>query len=301
MHGFIVVDKPAGMTSHDVVARVRRLLKIKKVGHTGTLDPFATGVLPVAVGEATKAVPFLDERQKEYRAVIRLGVVTDTDDLDGTVIAGSPVDGIGEADIRKVLAGFTGTIDQIPPLYSALKRNGVPLYRLARKGEQVEREPRQVTIHTLTVDRIDLPDVAVTVRCSRGTYVRALARDVGERLGCGAHLVELRRTASGSFTLEHARTLEQLADEAAASAGTVAMVTIGDALAHLGTALLTEEGERKVRCGMVPDASDCEDGFPVGGPSGQKLCLVRNGVVTAVAELPPDPNGGKLRLLRGFN
>jgi tRNA pseudouridine55 synthase len=300
MHGFIVVDKPAGMTSHDVVARVRRLLKIKKVGHTGTLDPFATGVLPVAVGEATKAIPFLDESEKEYRAVIRLGVVTDTDDLDGTIIAECPVVGIGEADIRTVLAGFIGTLAQIPPLYSALKRNGVPLYRLARRGEEVEREARQVTIHALTVDRIDLPDVAITVRCSRGTYIRALARDVGERLACGAHLTELRRTASGSFTLEHARTLEQLAGEAATGAGTVSMVTIGDALSHLGTAMLTEEGERKVRCGMAPDAGDCEGGFPVGSPGG-KLCLVRNGAVTAVAELPPDPNGGKLRLLRGFN
>jgi len=300
MHGFIVVDKPAGMTSHDVVARVRRLLKIKKVGHTGTLDPFATGVLPVAVGEATKAIPFLDEREKEYRAVIRLGVITDTDDLEGTVIAVHPVDGIAEADIRTVIAEFIGTIDQIPPLYSALKRNGVPLYRLARKGEEVEREARRVTFHALTVDRIDLPEVALTVRCSRGTYVRALARDVGERLGCGAHLTELRRTASGSFTLEHARTLEQLAGEAATGVGTVAMVTIGDALAHLGKALLTEEGARKVRCGRAPDAGDCEDGFPAGSPGGQ-LCLVRNGTVTAVAELPPDPEGGQLRLLRGFN
>ena len=300
MHGFIVVDKPAGMTSHDVVARVRRLLKIKKVGHTGTLDPFATGVLPMAVGEATKAIPFLDEREKEYRAVIRLGVVTDTDDLDGTIIAECPVVGIGEADIRTVLAGFIGTLAQIPPLYSALKRNGVPLYRLARRGEEVEREARQVTIHALTVDRIDLPDVAITVRCSRGTYVRALARDVGERLGCGAHLTELRRTASGPFTLEQARTLEQLAAEASAGAGTVALVTIVDALAHLGTALLTEEGERKVRCGMAPDVGDCVDGFPGESP-GRQICLVRNNAVTAVAELPQDPDGGKLRLLRGFN
>jgi tRNA pseudouridine55 synthase len=300
MHGFIVVDKPAGMTSHDVVARVRRLLKIKKVGHTGTLDPFATGVLPVAVGEATKAIPYLDEGKKEYRAVMRLGVATNTDDVDGTVIAECPVDGIGEADIRTVLAGFIGTIAQIPPMFSALKRNGVPLYKMARKGEEVVREARQVTIHALTVDRIDLPDVAITVRCSRGTYVRALARDVGERLGCGAHLTELCRTASGPFTLEHARTLEQLAGEAATGDGTVSMVTIGDALAHLGTALLTEEGERKVRCGVAPDEGDCEGGFPVGYRGGQ-LCLVRNGAVTAVAELPPDPSGGKLRLLRGFN
>lgn len=293
MHGFIVVDKPAGMTSHDVVARVRRLLKTKKVGHTGTLDPFATGVLPVAVEEATKAIQFLDEGVKEYRAVMRLGITTTTEDLEGEIIAELPCDGIGEAAITSVLAAFVGEIEQIPPMFSALKRNGVPLYKLARKGEEVEREPRQVTIHSLTIESIDLPLVAFTVRCSRGTYIRSLARDIGERLGCGAHLTELRRTRSGPFALADARTLEQLADEAAT--GRVAMVALPTALAHLETLVLTDEGERRVRNGIAPSAEECEGDIPQPLP-GQRFVLMNKGAVVAVAE----EKAGNFGIVRGF-
>lgn len=295
MHGFIVVDKPAGMTSHDVVARVRRILKTKKVGHTGTLDPFATGVLPVALGEGTKAIPFLDEGIKEYEAVMRLGSVTDTDDREGAVILERPLDGVDAAAIREALAAFTGTISQIPPMYSALKRNGVPLYKLARKGEEVEREPRPVTIHSLDVDRIDLPCVTFTVRCSRGTYVRSLARDLGERLGCGAHLTELRRTRSGPFTLAQARTLEQLADEAAAGPEGVGIVSVSEALAHLPFLELTADGERRVRNGISPEAGDLGESSFFDIP-GQKVVLVRGGGVVAVAE----EQDGKLLIRRGF-
>ena len=300
MHGFIVVDKPAGMTSHDVVARVRRILKMKKVGHTGTLDPFATGVLPVALGEGTKAIPFLDEGVKEYRAVMRLGIATDTDDVDGTVVKERLLDGVDEAAIRETLSAFTGTISQIPPMYSALKRNGVPLYKLARKGEEVEREPREVTLYSLNVDWIDLPLVAFTVRCSRGTYVRALARDIGERLGCGAHLTILRRTASGPFTLEQAMTLEQLSAEAAAGVETIGFIPLAAALGHLAAVSLTVEGERRVRCGMAPVDGDLEEPLPYLG-SGERLLLTRDREVVAVAEAPPEGKGEKLRLLRGFN
>jgi tRNA pseudouridine55 synthase len=283
-----------------VVARVRRILKMKKVGHTGTLDPFATGVLPVALGEGTKAIPFLDEGVKEYRAVMKLGVVTDTDDVDGTVIAEHPLDGINDAMIRDTVAAFTGTIDQIPPMFSALKRNGVPLYKLARKGEEVEREPRQVTLSALVIDRIDLPLVAFTVRCSRGTYVRALARDMGERLGCGAHLTELRRTASGPFTLKQARTLDQLSAEASPEGKIAGFIPLAAALNHLATVPLTAEGTLGVRCGKAPVINYFEKPLP---PlvTGKRLLLTRDGEVVAVAEAVQEGDDEKLRLLRGFN
>ena len=211
MDGFIVVDKPAGMTSHDVVASVRRLAAMKKVGHTGTLDPFATGVLPVALGEGTKVIPFLDESVKQYRAVMRLGESTDTQDCTGTIIRSGTWQGITPVRIEETARLFLGRGSQVPPMYSALKRDGVPLYRLARKGEEVHREPREIEIFSMVIDRIDLPDVAFTVSCSRGVYVRTLASDLGDRLGCGAHLVELRRNASGPFTLDQALPLEKLA------------------------------------------------------------------------------------------
>src|SRR5512144_2719482 len=165
MDGFIVVDKPAGMTSHDVVNSVRRLAGMNKVGHTGTLDPFATGVLPVALGEATKAIPFLDESVKEYRAVMRLGESTDTQDCTGAVIRRGEWQGLPSARIKETARLFLGRGSQIPPMYSALKRGGIPLYRLARRGEVVHREPREIEVYSLTIDRIDLPDVAFTVRC----------------------------------------------------------------------------------------------------------------------------------------
>ena len=294
-HGFIVVDKPAGMTSHDVVARVRRILNTKKVGHTGTLDPFATGVLPVALGEGTKAIPFLDEGVKEYRAVMMLGVATDTEDVEGKVIAERPLDGIDETAIRKVFATFTGTTAQIPPMFSALKRNGVPLYKLARKGEEVEREPRQVTLYSLVIDRIDLPLVAFTVRCSRGTYVRSLARDIGAQLGCGAHLTALRRTSSGPFTLDQARTLEQLADEAVAGPKQVGIISLSNALGHLPHLELTANGGRRVRNGIAPVADDLEDPLQQHAP-GRQVVLFRDGALVAVAE----EQAGHYVIVRGF-
>src|SRR6266568_6817656 len=215
MNGFLIIDKPAGITSHDVVQRVRRLCRLKKVGHTGTLDPFATGVLPVALGEGTKAIHFLDEAVKEYRAELTLGTATDTQDCTGTVIREGEWRGVTAEEIVALTREFTGRVSQVPPMYSALKRNGVPLYRIARAGETVEREPREVLISAITIDRLELPVVAFTVICSRGTYVRTLAADLGDRLGCGAHLTALRRTRSGPFTLACSLTLDELDNLAA--------------------------------------------------------------------------------------
>ena len=200
MDGFIVVDKPAGMTSHDVVGAVRRITGQKKVGHTGTLDPFATGVLPVALGEATKAITFLDESVKEYQAVMKLGVATDTQDYTGLIISENDWTLVTYAALENISCQFTGIQSQIPPMFSALKQNGVPLYKLASQGAEVPRQPREIKIHSLVLDEVNLHEVAFTVRCSRGTYVRTLADDIGHKLGCGAHLTQLRRTRSGSKT-----------------------------------------------------------------------------------------------------
>jgi tRNA pseudouridine55 synthase len=209
MNGILVVNKPPGWTSHDVVARVRRLTREKRVGHAGTLDPMATGVLLVCLGRATRVTEYLMTSDKTYRAVMRLGIETDTYDADGQVLVTQPVN-VDESDVRRVLARFVGQIDQVPPMYSALKREGRPLYKLARKGLEVEREPRRVTVHAITLHAWQLPDMTIDVRCSPGTYIRSLAHDVGAALGCGAHLTRLTRLASGSFTLDDAVTLQDL-------------------------------------------------------------------------------------------
>jgi tRNA pseudouridine55 synthase len=209
MDGILVINKPQGWTSHDVVGRIRQLTHQKKVGHAGTLDPMATGVLLVCLGRATRVSEYLMASDKTYRAVMRLGVETDTYDADGEVVATLPVD-VNESDLRRVLDTFTGAIDQVPPMYSAIKLQGKPLYKLARKGVEVERQPRCVTIHSITLRAWQSPDATIDVRCSPGTYVRSLAHDIGAALGCGAHLVALTRLSSGSFTIEDAVKLADL-------------------------------------------------------------------------------------------
>jgi tRNA pseudouridine55 synthase len=211
--GILNIDKPAGMTSHDVVDRVRRLSGQRRVGHAGTLDPTATGVLVVCLGQATRVAEYLVASDKVYRAQIRLGVSTDTHDAEGQVTATAEVD-VGEEEgwrIRKALTAFVGSIQQVPPMYSALKHKGVPLYKLARQGITVEREPRLVEIHDIELLDWTPPLLTIRMTCSPGTYVRALARDLGQKLGCGAHLQDLTRLTSGHFTLEKAVSLEALA------------------------------------------------------------------------------------------
>jgi tRNA pseudouridine55 synthase len=304
MDGFIVVDKPAGMTSHDVVAIVRRVAGMKKVGHTGTLDPFATGVLPVALGEGTKAIPFLDESVKEYRAVMRLGESTDTQDCTGTIVRRGEWQGLSSACIEEAGLNFTGPGSQVPPMFSAVKRNGVPLYRLARKGEEIHREPRRIVIHALTIDRIELPDVAFTVSCSRGVYVRTLASDLGDRLGCGAHLIQLRRTASGPFCLADASSLENLAVASGNGSLPSFLIPCRTALDHLRDLSLTASGAERVAHGIPPDPADLES-VP-DGPfrQGERLLLSRGGKLLAVAESTDGEwplSGCRPKLLRVFN
>lgn len=304
MDGFIVLDKPAGMTSHDVVGAVRRLAGMKKVGHTGTLDPFATGVLPVALGEATKVIPFLEESVKVYRAVMKLGESTDTQDFTGSIIRQGSWQGVTPDRIREAACRFIGRGSQIPPMFSALKRNGVPLYRLARKGEEVPREPRDIEIFSLDVDRIDLPEVAFTARCSRGLYVRTLASDLGDLLGCGAHLVELQRIASGPFTLEQAITPDKLATITASGGLSALLVSCKEALSHLRDLPLTERGAGRVATGIFPEADDFETLPREGLGSGERVMLSRGAQLLAVAESASGgwPHAGeKPRLLRVFN
>ncbi len=208
--GILNIDKPAGMTSHDVVDRVRQLSGQRRAGHAGTLDPSATGVLVVCLGQATRVAEYLMASDKVYQAQICLGMSTDTHDAEGQVTAIAEVD-VGEEEVRKALACFVGSIQQVPPMYSALKREGVPLYKLARRGIIVEREPRSIVIHSIELLDWDPPLLTIRVKCSPGTYIRALARDLGQELGCGAHLQSLARLASGRFTLEKAVSLDELA------------------------------------------------------------------------------------------
>ncbi|MCX8017640.1 MAG: tRNA pseudouridine(55) synthase TruB [Rhodocyclaceae bacterium] len=208
--GVLLIDKPAGMSSNAALQQARGLFNAEKAGHTGTLDPLATGLLPLCFGEATKFAGQLLDADKSYLATVRLGIVTETADAEGRVLASMPVT-VGESDVKAVLARFCGEIEQVPPMFSALKHAGKPLYELARQGVEIERAPRRVTIHRLELlawagDRFDLE-----VDCSKGTYVRTLAADIGAALGCGAHLAALRRTRVGALDLARAVTLAALA------------------------------------------------------------------------------------------
>ncbi len=198
------------MTSHDVVRKVRRICKTRKVGHGGTLDPLATGVLPVAIGDGTKILQFLLAEDKSYRATFKLGITTDTFDSEGQILLERPVPEFTSADLETVCAEFRGDIEQLPPMFSALKKDGVPLYKLARQGKTVARELRQVTISRLDLIHNDLQTVTIEVDCSKGTYIRTLISDIGEQLGCGAHLTALRRLQSGEFSIDECLTLEEL-------------------------------------------------------------------------------------------
>lgn len=222
LEGVLVVDKPAGMTSHDVVARVRRLAGTRRVGHTGTLDPAATGVLVVCIGRATRLVTALQAGTKTYAAVARLGVTTSSDDLDGEVIATASAAALDESTVCGELSAFHGTIEQVPPMVSAIRIDGERLHTRARRGETVDRPARSVTIDSIVLDRFtpgESADVAFLVACSAGTYIRSIARDLGERLGVGGTLASLRRVANGPFTEAEAVTLDALEADPALLSG----------------------------------------------------------------------------------
>jgi len=208
--GVLLIDKPGAHTSHDVVARLRGILKMKRIGHAGTLDPMATGLLVMLVGKATRLSQYLMSVEKEYTGTIELGKVTNTQDAEGDILTTTPVPLLTEDDVRKALAGFLGDQYQIPPMFSAIKIAGKPLYKSARAGEEVEREPRFIRVMNYEVTRWASPEIDFRVLCTKGTYVRTLAHDLGLRLGCGAHLRALRRISSGTLNVSRAVTLEQL-------------------------------------------------------------------------------------------
>lgn len=211
MDGIVIVDKPRGWTSQDVTARLRRVFGTRRIGHGGTLDPMATGVLPVFVGRATRAVEFFEHAEKTYETVLRLGITTDTEDMTGTVLTEEKVS-FTEEQLQEALAAFRGEILQVPPMYSALKVNGQKLCDLARKGKTVERQPRPITIHELTLVERGENTLRLRVRCSKGTYIRTLCKDIGEKLGCGGCMESLRRVAAGEYTIDEAVPLQTLLD-----------------------------------------------------------------------------------------
>ena len=266
--GLVVVDKSGGMTSHDVVARVRRLAGTRKVGHAGTLDPMATGVLVVGVNRATRLLGHLMLTEKGYDATIRLGVSTTTDDAEGEVTATVSTDGLEEAVVRAAAAEFVGELQQVPTAVSAIKVDGKRAYQRVRDGEQVELKARPVTVHELVVRDVALPEVRISVRCSSGTYIRAIARDLGSALGVGGHLTALRRTAVGPFDLSVARTLDELADD-------FAVLPITDAARSTFPVVdLTEEQAAHVRFGRALDLTVPGVGpHAVFAPDGEFLAL----------------------------
>ena len=213
MNGIVIVDKPQGWTSQDVTARLRRVFNTRRIGHGGTLDPMATGVLPVFVGRATRGVEFFEHAEKTYETVLRLGITTDTEDISGNILTERDAFVTGEM-LEEVLEKFRGEIMQVPPMYSALKVNGQKLVDMARKGKTVERQPRPITIHELTLLGMEAGGIRLRVRCSKGTYIRTLCKDIGEALGCGGCMAELRRVSAGEYTIGEAVPLAQLLETA---------------------------------------------------------------------------------------
>ncbi|WP_134686245.1 tRNA pseudouridine(55) synthase TruB [Brevibacillus migulae] len=263
-HGVLVLHKQAGMTSHDCVARVRRLFQTKKVGHSGTLDPEVSGVLPICVGNATRIVEYLQEQSKTYRAVMRLGYTTTTEDATGEVLEQAEVDAssITEERVLAVFQSFLGPIEQVPPMYSAVKVKGKRLYDLAREGVVIERAARTVTIYDLTLDSIkfgEYVEVSFTCQCSKGTYIRTLCVDMGKALGYPAHMAHLIRTASGSFTLDQAITLEQVEElqKNGKDLGDL-LISIPDALSFLPQVEIPAERKKAVLNGLETTIHDSQ-------------------------------------------
>ena len=291
LDGLLLLDKPAGPTSFEVVRRVRRAVKVKKAGHLGTLDPFATGLLPLALGAATRLAPFLEGLDKTYLAEMELGRETDTQDLTGRVVAEHPV-AVSEAEIRAQAARFVGEIEQVPPLYSALRHQGRRLYELARRGIAVEVRPRKVTIHRLEVQEIRLPRVILLVTCSKGTYIRTLAHDLGRALGCGAHLAALRRLAVGPFRVEEALPLAEVTRNP--ELARERLIPLADCLPFMPALSVAPAEAARLAQGqsLVWPLTEARPG--------ERVRLLADGRLLAVAEWRRDPRGLLLAPVRVF-
>ncbi len=280
MNGIVIVDKPQGWTSQDVTARLRRVYATRRIGHGGTLDPMATGVLPVFVGRATRGVEFFEHAEKTYETVLLLGRTTDTQDVTGATLAEKAVH-LSPADIEKVLPRFRGNILQVPPMYSALKVNGKKLYELARKGQEVERQPRPITVFELTNLGFDGTRLSLRVRCSKGTYIRTLCQDIGEALGCGGCMEALRRVRAGEYGIEDAVPLETLL---ASETPERYLRSLDTMFAHCPAVTLTANQEKRCRNGN-PFSSPLPQGtYRAYSQSGEFLMLakVEDGVMTTI-------------------
>jgi len=280
MDGVLAINKPSGMTSHDVVQAVRRIVREKRVGHTGTLDPLATGLLVLCVGKATRIARYLEAGEKEYTAVMRLGVITDTQDSEGRILEIRTYIPPVRESIIGIMERFTGSIMQEPPAFSAIKVSGVPSYKLARQGKAKPLAPRQVTISRIDLIEYDDPFIRLSVRCSKGVYIRTLCADIGNALGMGAHLTGLVRTRSGRFRLDNAVTLESLREAAASATVERALVSIDESLAEFPVATIDEAGAGKVVHGNSISWPEMQrvgqDALlRVHGPSGSLLAVAR--------------------------
>ena len=248
--GVVVLDKPGGMSSNQLLQKVKRLYNAEKAGHTGSLDPLATGVLPICLGEATKVSQYLLEADKGYVAHVRLGETTETGDAQGQSTGSQPVPALDSPGLEVVLAAFVGEIEQEPPVYSALKQDGVPLYKLARAGKEIRSKLRTITIHSIRLVEWQSPTLVIEVYCSKGTYIRTLAEDIGRRIGCGAHITALRRCKAGPFTLADATTLDTLENLAEAELD-AQLVPVDQAIENLPRFVLDEVQTRRLRQGQT--------------------------------------------------
>ena len=280
MNGIVIVDKPQEWTSQDVTARLRRVFNTRRIGHGGTLDPMATGVLPVFVGRATRGVEFFEHAEKTYETVLRLGMTTDTEDTTGTILSESEVS-VSQEQVEAVLEQFRGEILQIPPMYSALKVNGQKLCDLARKGREVERQPRPITIHELTLLETGENTLRLRVRCSKGTYIRTLCKDIGQALGCGGCMQELRRTSAGEYTIEEAVPLQELLDTQEPENY---LRTVDTMFRNYPAHTLTANQEKRCRNGNSFSIALAEGTYRAYSQSGEFLMLakVEDGVMTTV-------------------
>jgi tRNA pseudouridine55 synthase len=293
--GILLIDKPEGPSSAQVVQRVKTLLQAKKVGHLGTLDPFASGLLLVGVNEGTKIADIFLGGVKSYRGVIALGIETDTQDSTGKILHERPVASLDAADLRALERKFTGELQQVPPMFSALKKDGVRLYRLARQGKEVPREPRRIRIDSLRLGQLNDSELEFETTCSRGTYIRTLAADMGQEIGCGAHLKTLRRMACDHLSIENAIPVEEL--ESRQAAGAVPLLTLRQALSHLPAVVWQSRYVSRLRLGQQELLGQIAK--PLGG---EKLLGILDpcGDLAALVQWTEDLPGGRWRLCRVF-